>query len=91
MHYKQIDHAGLRFKHKILSCVYSIEKKNYEIKVIKTKNENHVDISSSLSKLSEVESNNNKNKLSIYCKFLSEKRESVLHWRTHANARALLE
>ena len=31
-----------------------------EIKVVKTKNKNHVDVSSSLSKLAEVESNNNK-------------------------------
>ena len=43
-----------------------------EIKVTKIKNENHVDFSSSLFKQAEVESNNDKNELSIYCKFLSE-------------------
>ena len=43
------------------------------MKIEKFKTENHVDISSFLSKLAEVESNNNKNELSIYCKFLSEK------------------
>ena len=55
VYFKKIDHTGIRFKYEILRCICSIEK-NDEIKVARIKNENHVDISFSLSKLAEVES-----------------------------------
>ena len=60
VHCKKNDHTGLRFKHEVLSSGCAIEKNN-KIKVVKTKNKNHVDISSFLSKLDEAESNNSKN------------------------------
>ena len=59
INYKHVYCKGTRLKDDILSCVTSIGKID-AIEIAKFKDENHVDISSYLSKISERESSNDK-------------------------------